>query len=55
MVSTPGVIARRQLCAAEDALLTEHNGTATLFAALDTRDGKLVSLCQPRRGEWLQA
>jgi transposase len=34
----------------------KRNGTATLFAALNTFDGKVISLCQPRHRhqEWLQ-
>jgi transposase len=34
----------------------KRNGTATLFAALNTVDGKVISLCQPRHRhqEWLR-
>ena len=34
----------------------KRHGTTTLFAALNTLDGSVISMCQPwhRHGEWLK-
>ncbi len=32
----------------------KRNGTATLFAALDTVDGRVISMCDHRHQEWLR-
>jgi hypothetical protein len=34
----------------------KRHGTTTLFAALNTLDGRVISMCQPRRRhtEWLK-